>query len=253
MNEKDTLCKASISLSWLVGVSVCTYWGWLEPIVENFGRYLEEDLKEITNEDNKVEVEWAGLINYDDIYIDYNYDEHLYDYFTECFRDTIESDKLKEALAKYGIIFHRVEFYKHKWEYNYATDSLDMLYEYDYETKWQEKCTDLIPYVRNYIDNVRKKSCDWYVSFEPTTIDEVEMNDTAYIYAIFDKEWLFDGVKESVQDWVYKCNIEWYDDYDRSVIHIKKDWNIDWDTAYYVDINNKTLKVDLDYKNNNND
>lgn len=249
---EDKLQKATISLSNLVKVCTCTYWGWLQPIVEDFGYYLQEDLRDITK-DWKVNVEWIGLVDENDIIINYNYDEHLYDYFTECFRDCIETKKLKETLAKYGIIFNRVEFYKHKWEYNFATDSVDMLYEFEWQERWQDKYPELIPYVKNYIDNVRKKSCDWYISFEPTEVDKVEMNSTTYIYAILDKEWMLDEVRESVEEWVYECNTRGYWDYDESSIILRRDWKIDWDTKYWVDINDKMLKVDLDDNENNND
>lgn len=237
--------KASISISDLVKVNVCTYWGWLRFVFDDLWRTLEEDLDSITTEDNKVNVDWIGMVNRNDVRIDYDYDEHIFDYINECFRDNVETDKLKEVLAKYGIVFHKVDFYKHKGEYNFAWDTLDMQYEYDDNIKWQDKYPELIPYVKNYIDNVRRKSCDWYVSFEPTTIDEVEQNDTTYIYAILDKEWMLEEVRQTVQDWLEDCYERGYWDYDTSNVYLYNyddKEKYDMDTRYYVDVQDKMLR-----------
>lgn len=235
--------KASISISDLVKVSVCTYWGWLRDIFDDLWSTMQEDLKDIKTEDNKINVEWIGMVDWDNVEVDYDYDEHIFDYINECFRDNVETDKLKETLAKYSIVFHKVDFYKHKGEYNFAWDTLDMKYEYDDTIKWQDKYPELIPYVKNYIDNVRKKSCDWYVSFEPTTIDEVEYNDVTLIYAILDKEWMLDEVRKTVEDWLMDCYERGYWDYDTSTYVVRgEDWHINWDTHYYIDEENKMLK-----------
>lgn len=237
--------KASISISDLVRVSVCTYWWGLRVIFDDLWTMVQEDLDSIKTEDNKINVEWIGLVDFDDVRIDYDYDEHIFDYINECFRDNVETDKLKEVLAKYGIVFHRVDFYKHKWEYNFAWDTLDMKYEYDENIKWQEKYPELIPYVKNYIDNVRRKSCDWYVSFEPTKIDEVEYNDTTLIYAILDKEWMLDEVKKSVEDWLMDCYERGYWDYDTSNVYLfnyDEKEKYDMNVHYYVDVQDKMLK-----------
>lgn len=235
--------KARISISDLVKVSVCTYWGWLNGLFEDLWSTLQEDLKDIKTEDNKINVEWIGMVDWNDVEVDYDYDEHIFDYINECFRDNVETDKLKETLAKYGIVFHKVDFYKHKGEYNFAWDTLDMEYEYDDNIKWQDKYPELIPYVKNYIDNVRKKSCDWYISFEPTTIDEVEYNDTTLIYAILDKEWMLDEVRQTVEGWLMDCYERGYWDYDTSTYVVRNAyWDIDWDTKYYIDEENKMLK-----------
>ena len=237
--------KASISISDLVKVSVCTYWWGLRSLFEDLmWEELEERLDSITTEDNKVEVDWIGMVDRDEIHIDYDYDAHIFDYINECFRDNVETDKLKEVLAKYGIVFHRVDFYKHKGAYNFAWDTLDMLYEYDDTIKWKNKYPELIPYVKNYIDNVRRKSCDWYVSFEPTTIEEVEQNDTTYIYAILDKEWMLEEVKQTVEGWLEDCYEERWD-YDNSSIYLF-DYNnknkYDIDKKYFVNTENKMLE-----------
>ena len=235
--------KASISLSDLVKVSVCTYWWGLNALFEDLWSTMQEDLKDIKTEDNKIYVEWIGMVDWDNVEVDYDYDEHIFDYINECFRDNVETDKLKEVLAKYGIVFHKVDFYKHKGEYNFAWDTLDMQYEYDDNIKWQDKYPELIPYVKNYIDNVRRKSCDWYVSFEPTTIDEVEYNDATLIYAILDKEWMLDEVKKTVEDWLTDCYDRGYWDYDTSTYVVRDEyWDINWDTKYYIDEENKMLK-----------
>ena len=235
--------KARISISDLANVSVCTYWGWLSGLFEDLWSTMEEDLKDIKTEDNKINVEWIGMVDWNDVEVDYDYDEHIFDYINECFRDNVETDKLKETLAKYGIVFHKVDFYKHKGEYNFAWDTLDMEYEYDDNIKWQDKYPELIPYVKNYIDNVRKKSCDWYISFEPTTIDEVEYNDTTLIYAILDKEWMLDEVRQTVEGWLMDCYDRGYWDYDTSTYVVRNAyWDIDWDTKYYIDEENKMLK-----------
>lgn len=236
---------ARISLNQLVWVSVCTYWGWLQPLFEDFGEYLREDLKDIRTKDNKINVEWIGMVDFDDVDIDYWYSDDIWNYINEWFRYNVETDELKEVLAKYGIIFHSIEFYKHKWAYNYATDSLDMLYEYDDNIKWQEKYPELIPYVKNYIDNVRKESCDWYVSFEPTTIDEVEYNDTTLIYAILDKEWMLWDIEKEINQWIFDCYQNNYWEYDTSKVYLYNyadKEKYDMSIPYYVDIQDKMLR-----------
>lgn len=237
--------KASISISDLVKVNVCTYWGWLNIIFDDLWSMLQEDLENIKTEDNKINVEWIGMVDFDDVRIDYQYSDDIWNYINGCFSDNVATDKLKEVLAKYGIVFDKVKFYKHKWEYNFAWDTLDMWYEYDDNIKWQEKYPELIPYVKNYIDNVRRKSCDWYVSFEPTTIDEVEQNDTTYIYAILDKEWMLDEVKKTVEDWLMECYERGYWDYDTSKVYLynyEDKEKYDMSIPYYVDTQDKILR-----------
>ena len=239
------MTKASISISDLVKVNVCTYWWGLRAVFDDLWTMIEEDLEEIKTKDDKINVEWIGMVDFDDVRIDYQYSDDIWSYINECFNDNVATDKLKEVLAKYGIVFNRVDFYKHSWEYNFAWDTLDMKYEYDDNIKWQEKYPELIPYVKNYIDNVRKKSCDWYISFEPTIIDEVEYDDTTLIYAILDKEWMLEEVKKSVEYWLEDCYNNGYWDYDTSKIYLynyedKKKY--DMSIPYYVDIQDKMLR-----------
>ena len=236
---------ASISLSGLAKKSVCTYW-WGLPIYEYLWDTVRNDLDEIKTDDNKINVEWIGLVDFDDVEIDYEYDDDIWDFIIEKFNDNVDTEKLAEALKKYGVKFDRLRFYKNPWAYNYAWDSLDMVYEYDDDIKWQEKYPDLIPYVKEYIDNVRVKSYDWYCSFEPTSIDRVEYNDTTLIWAILKKEWIdLEEVGKQIEDWVYDILEACYE-YDRSKIYLSKwdDWKNKYDTEqyYYVDFDNNTLK-----------
>ena len=233
----------TMALSDLVNVSVCTYRWPLRIPWEDLGNFINNDLDEIKTDDNKVNVEWRGLVDMNVIDIDYEMDDWIWNYINDKFRDNVETDKLIEAFAKYGIEYKGLSFYKHKWEYNFAWDTLDMDYEYDDDIDWKEKYPELIDEVKYYIDNVRKKSCDWYCSFEPNKVDEVWMWDYAYKWAILHKEWIFDEVKKSVEDWVYDILTDCPYEYDISTIVLRgEDWYIDWDTKYYVDYNEKILR-----------
>lgn len=62
---------------------------------------------------------------------------------------------------------------------------------------------DLIPLVEDYLQNVRKRSCDGYMSFEPRTLEEVEKDDYAFIRAMLKHEGIFDFIQENLLEAVY--------------------------------------------------
>ena len=232
----------NLSLSDLVKESVCTYRWPLRYIFDDLGRFLEDDLQELKSDDNKIEVEWVGLVDMDNIDIDYNCDDWIYEWIESKFKDNIESELLIDTLAKYWLKYKGLSFYKNPGAYNFAWDSVDIEYEYDDDIKWQEKYPELIDEVEYYIKEVRQWSYDWYCSFEPTDIDKVEMNDYAYIWAILHKEDMLDDLKTDIQEWVEDIlQSEWYE-YDTSCVYLRgEDWHIDWDTKYCVDYHNKKL------------
>ena len=68
----------------------------------------------------------------------------------------------------------------------------------EFETEgenWMEKYPELIPFVKDYIENVRQKSRDGYISFEPDKVEDVKMDDFAYIRSILKKEDMLENNK----------------------------------------------------------
>lgn len=187
-----------ISLNQLLKTSICSYWGPLD-LTEGIDSYLEDDLSYIAKDWLvSVDTDWTiEQVNTRDIAIDWeyldNYEDIEVDYLTWRFDD----DKLTKALSKYGITKIWYSIRKPQY-YNFEQDSLDLEFEYT-GGKWQEQYKDLIPYVQQYIDEVRQPSRDWYISFEPTKVENVDKDDSAYIWAILKKENLLDELKDDLE------------------------------------------------------
>jgi DNA-directed RNA polymerase subunit N (RpoN/RPB10) len=115
--------------------------------------------------------------------------------------------------------------------------------EYDLKKMW------LIPLIEEYIEKIRQESYDGYMSLEPTTIDEVGIDDYCTIRAILQKEWVYDCMAESLQDFVD----EWYSElvrqnaspmYKVKVPNGKKRTNYNWDVVDDYDIKDYALDFD---------
>jgi hypothetical protein len=134
-------------------------------------------------------------INYDLMDCDYHqeYTKQLAEDFERAVRG---SKKIMGAFKKYGIELKGFEFWSPR-EYNFQGDSIDMSYNVvkDFRKK-------LKPEIQEYIDTVRKKSCDGYMSLEPSGFEEVETNDFAYLWAILKKADILDDIRDELEDMV---------------------------------------------------
>lgn len=211
-----------ISLNNLLNTSICSY-RWPLNLTEHFCDCAEEDLRECSdrdyeNKENFITVETGDKsekVNIDDI----DYDWEYIPWYEKLECDTLvgrfDDKKLTKALEKYWIkkIWYSIrkpQFYNFEW------DSLDLEYEYT-GGDWRKQYPDLIPFVQQYIDEIRQPSRDGYVSFEPTKVDDVDKDDSAYIWAILKKENLLDELKSDLEMWIddVLCNdfelINWFE------------------------------------------
>ena len=121
-------------------------------------------------------------------------------------------DNMKELLAAYWMEFKGYEWFMPKY-YNYDNDSLDLCFELT-DMEWSLEKYLLTELVKKYIDEVRVESYDWYQSFEPTKLDDVVYNDYCVMWAILQKEWVFDYIQSELQELV---DYHWYEIYDNAV------------------------------------
>lgn len=190
-----------IAINQLLGVSISSY-RWPLNLSELIYDYIDEDLYYISTRDKKTKVS-NKYVDMSEINSDFEY--------TDNYRNEIGDELAKSldlsCLEKYGITIEWYEMRSPKY-YNFEDDEL--LLKFDV-SEWDRKTQypDLIPYVQDYIDNVRVKSYDGYMSFEPDKLDEVDKTDYAYIYAILKKEDMLDNNKyrleSGVQDVMENC------------------------------------------------
>lgn len=107
-------------------------------------------------------------------------------------------ENMKELLTAYGMEFKGYEWFMPKY-YNYEHDTLDICYDL-VDEDWSLEKYWLTELVQKYIDEVRVESYDWYCSFEPKNIDDVKWNDYCVMWAILQKEWVFDSIKNDLQE-----------------------------------------------------
>lgn len=191
-----------ISLNELLNLSVCSYWGPLN-IAELIYEDLEYDVDEFTDKDGYVNVyigDKKQKVKKEEIDSDFEffdgYEKLVVDYLT----GYIDDVKLTRILKKYWITKKGYSLYKPMY-YNFEMDSLDMELECDY-VDWKKEFPELIEDVKYYIDNIRKKSCDGYQSFEPSNIDEVDVDDYCFIRAVLKHENLLDELKQNLEWWI---------------------------------------------------
>lgn len=249
-------------LSKVVGANVNTY---ENPSMDCMIDIMEQDLDDCKTELKKL---WWWVFkclkvkNYywddKDLYIELDniecndnldFDKFKID-LAKAMQDGIEKDiitfcwfDLQCMFANYGMKYNGMNFYTPK-TYNFESDSLDIRLKL-VDDNWSLEKYKLTELVQEYIDTQRKESCDWYMSFEPRKIDEMERDDYAVLRAILKKEWVMDYIKESI-DWIMweeiqeivlnNCN---------AYYQIRVEWKIDWDTKYNLDYDNKILvKID---------
>lgn len=203
-----------LALNQVCRVSVSTYNG---VISDDWIREMaEDDLKSLVDKKNKIKLkkDWkTKKVDIKDISIDVDYEswDTIRKEFAECFRWNIEkvveqyhNTTLAEVLKRYGLLYHGMNFWMPKY-YNYEDDELwivlteDQLEDDDLPPR-QVINPELIPYVEDYIENVRVASYDGYHSFEPTNVDSVGRLDYAYLWAILQKEWLYNDIQQQIVD-----------------------------------------------------
>lgn len=194
----------SMSLSDILKVDVSTYENLSMDVVYE---QMEQDLDECKNEDGKIMVQWLWMVDIKKIDCDdwLDWDNFKIDTW-KMFQQDLETVDLKGIFAKYGLEYTGITFYTPS-SYNTQVDSVDihlktMRNSYDLEKM------GLVPLIEEYIKNVRQESYDGYMSFEPTTIDDVDITDYCTLWAILKKENIFDELKDTMQN----SADEWYSD-----------------------------------------
>ena len=119
-------------------------------------------------------------------------------------------ENIWELLAAYWMEFKGYDWFMPKY-YNYDNDSLNLRFELT-DMDWSLEKYWLTELVQKYIDEVRVESYDWYCSFEPTKLDDVTYNDYCVMWAILQKEWVFDYIQSELQELVDYHWYEWYDE-----------------------------------------
>ena len=225
-----------LAINTLVWKNISTY-RWTLNISEAIYDYEKYELKEYsqlnwTSWYIKLEDE-KDLIPINDIEIDYEliewYEDEL-DIFDEYFEERIKENipDLKEKLKKYWLSFNWFSYYKPMY-YNFEDDELLLEYEID-----DEKIDDeLKPYIQNYIDNIRVESYDWYISFEPSKIEDIDKSDYAFLYAILDKENLIEPFKQSIDEAIEDFYESYYEYYYTVYYYERKKYRLSEDDNWY--------------------
>lgn len=193
-----------ISLNNLLNESICSY-RWPLDLVETIDYYLEDDLDNITKGGKvKIKTDWkTSTVKEDNISIDWEYLDNYIDLQMQYLTSYFNEEKLRDALKKYWIIMKWFSIWKPKF-YNFEQDSLDLEFEIEWGD-WRKKYPELTPYVQEYIDTIRRPSRDGYASFEPTKVEDVDMDDSTYIRAILKKENLLGELQQDLKYWIEDC------------------------------------------------
>lgn len=246
----------SLNLSKLLGVNVSTY---ENPEMDCMVDSMANDLQEIgvavptdkkLHRPKAVDVQGIWLVNIDDIECEDQLDFELFKAdLGEQMRKAIERDvsqahwmTLAEMFAKYWLEYDGMYFYTPK-AYNYENDSLELRLKtkqevYDLVALWLEEL------IMEYIKNERQESCDWYISLEPTEFCKVGIDDYCTLWAILKKEWVYDTIKEALQEYVndgYSDLVYKHSD-PRYMIRTPIGWEPPYELNYYtLDYDNKIL------------
>ncbi len=180
-----------LSLSKIVWASVSTY---ENPDMDCVYERMKEELDEI----------WIDSDDYDiDDWL--NFDEFKKDLGERMKEKVEEVVDLKTMFAKYDILYeNEASFYTPK-AYNYEWDSFDI--KLDADENWDLHKYWLSELVQKYIDEIRMKSRDWYMSFEPGDIEKVEWDDYCVLRAILTKEWVLEDIREAI-NWVMQEDLQ---------------------------------------------
>lgn len=216
-----------IAINWILDTSISSY-DWPLDIYDTISDGLQNDLRDIET-NGKIKLDSGELVDASEIYGDFS----LVDDYVEDETKTLAEALDLSCLEKYGITIEGWEIWKPKY-YNFESDELLMDFETS-EGDRKEQFPELIPFVKEYIENVRQKSRDGYISFEPDKVEDVDKSDYCYIRAILKKEdmlennkyWLdlygiqniWDKAREYVSSTRYEYNGEKYSmDYDNKML-----------------------------------
>ena len=127
---------------------------------------------------------------------DYSFLEKMRKDCSDLFLKTWNKEFAK-VFEKYGYKAIDSQWYTLR-EYNFKHDSLDSKFEFigDHEKNKKTLEEELI----YYMENLRKKSCDGYMSFEPSDLDDIELDDSCIFHAIVRKEKILGEVAETIRD-----------------------------------------------------
>ena len=243
--ELSTLLKVSVSTYyWPFDYNDCIYEMWKEDLEERtqyWQRYYEKDWKKIyVNQEDFRNVEYDRDVDFWNIKI----------WIAEMIWNEIDKTvNLEEVFWKYWIKYVWNEFYTPHY-YNFDDDSYDICLAYDWDLDWIEFLDKywLTELVQQYINEVRTPSYDWYMSFEPTNLEEVTRSDYCTIRAILQKEWIFEDLKDAINDVImdwYVCDVRLENMKDQKYTikeYTHKDWIVDYKRSTDVeDVNTYDL------------
>ena len=225
-----------LAINNLLKKSISTY-RWTLDLYDSIYTYEVENLRDLS------QLNWTSwyiklsdedeLVVINDIIVENEliewYDDEL-DIFDEYFEERIKQElpDLKEKLSKYWISFKWFSYYKPKY-YNFEDDELLI----NYEIENDEIDEELKPYIQNYIDNIRVKSYDWYISFEPSKIEDIDKSDYAFLYAILDKENLIEPFKQIIDSSIEDCYEDYYEYFYTYYMYNWKKYRLSEDDNWY--------------------
>ncbi len=242
--ELSVLLGKNVSMyDWNFDFNDCLYEMWKEDFYENIKEnwvwcYIMKDDKKVYLDDEMIK------------HVDYDYDvdfDNMKIEFAEMIWDAIDRAwiNLEEIFWKYWIMYVWNDFYTPHY-YNFDNDSYDIAIALkdDEDTYWQDFLQKywLEELVQYYIDNIRVSSYDWYMSYEPSILEDVVRNDYCTIYAILKKENVFEDLQQVFEDLIINCDAL----YIREENIIERRYTLDeyvyedWNTWYERSINIKT-------------
>lgn len=114
---------------------------------------------------------------------------------------------IHKAFLKHGLDIKDSKLYSPK-QYNFETDSIDLVIEVG-----NVDLERLKPAIEKYQAEIKRKTCDGYISFEPNTFKDVSVDDNgswgAIVWAILETEGLHEDVKSLVTE-LYEYSNDFY-------------------------------------------
>ena len=231
----------------LLRVGMSTYYGNLDDS-EGASYWMQQDLEDIQDENKMVKCKMLDgseiLRPAKDIEDDFSIDWNLFsqDIVERCESDIDGSvrqasdgkfEDMADLLKAYWFEYKGYEWFMPKY-YNYDNDSLDLCFELT-DMEWSLEKYWLTELVQKYIDEVRVESYDGYCSFEPSKIEDVEWNDYCVMWAILQKEWVFDYIQSELQELIDYNGFEIYNNaVDDRHYEYREDNNPEW--TEFVDL-----------------